>query len=148
MYLSDKNILEEIEKGNLSIIPFNKEHLTPNGYDLEVEIDDIPSCIDSYMIEPNKMFKIKTKEEVHLGSNIIAFMYLRSRYTRQGLIGLFAVVDAGFNGKLIATIKNLSDSNIELNLKEGVVHIVFAYLKDKATNPYGSTDKSHFQNQK
>lgn len=148
MYLSDKNILEEIEKGNLSISPFNKEHLTPNGYDLEIEIDDIPSCIDSYMIESNKMFKIKTKEEVHLGSNIIAFMYLRSRYTRQGLIGLFAVVDAGFNGKLIATIKNLSDSNIELNLKEGVVHIVFAYLKDKATNPYGSTDKSHFQNQK
>lgn len=152
MYLSDTNIKKEIEEGNLKFEPFDKESLTPNGYDLKIEVDTLSYYLKDqmkrYSLQPNEIIKVKSIETIGLGPNIIGFMYLRSRYTRQGLLGMFAVVDAGFNGKIIATIKNLSNVPVDINLSEGVIHIVFSYLKDKATNPYGSTEKSHFQNQK
>lgn len=34
MILSDKSILQELEKGNIVISPFNKDHLNPNSVDL------------------------------------------------------------------------------------------------------------------
>lgn len=36
MILSDKRILEEIEKGNILIEPFNREYLGPNSYDVHL----------------------------------------------------------------------------------------------------------------
>lgn len=152
MYLSDTNIAMEIEKKNLLFEPFIKDSLTSNGYDLKIEVDMtspyLKEQMKTYPLQPNELIKVKSIETIGLGPDIIGFMYLRSRYTRQGLIGIFAVVDAGFHGKIIATIKNLSNVPVDINLSEGVIHIVFSYLKDRATTPYGSTEKSHFQNQK
>jgi dCTP deaminase len=151
MYLSDYDIKREIEKGNVSLDPFTEEHLTPNGYDLSVLIYDKLKNdfveLDKYVLNPNEGVQIKSIENIHLGNGFIGFMYLRSRYSRNGVYGSFAVIDSGFNGKIIAYIKNESDKPIEILPKDGVVHLVIAKLKTKSEHPYGSTEKSHFQNQ-
>jgi deoxycytidine triphosphate deaminase len=154
MFLSDKDILNEIKKGNLKIESFDKERLTSNGYDLSIseisknEANVFEKTNEFITIDKDELIKVKTLETITLGENIVAFMYLRSRYTREGLLGMFAVVDAGFNGKIIASIKNLSGTMKTIKAFDGVIHIVFAKLQTKAEHPYGSTEKSHFQNQK
>ncbi len=149
MYMSIDDIRREIKAGKLKIEPFDEKSLTPNGYDLRLnEINDIPvSGMET--IHKGESIVVKTKETITLPNNIIGFMFLRSRYTRIGIIGGFAVIDAGFSGKIIASMINLSNKDYyELNTDDGVIHIVFAYLKTPSSEPYGSTSKSHFQNQK
>lgn len=158
MYLSDKDIKREIKNGNISIEPFNADHLTPNGYDLSILIEkpvfnyepikDVFSKYDKYTIKPNKGVRIKSIENVHLGNGFIGFMFLRSRYSRNGIFASLAVIDSGYNGRIIAFIKNESDKPIDIIPNNGVIHLVIAKLESRSEHPYGSTEKSHFQNQK
>lgn len=158
MYLSDTNIEQEIKNGNISIEPFNVDHLTPNGYDLSILIEkpvskdepikDVFLKYDKYTIKPNEGIRIKSIENVRFGNGFIGFMYLRSRYSRNGMFSSFAVIDSGYNGRIIAFIKNESSEPIDIIPNDGVIHLVIAKLKTPSEHPYGSTDKSHFQNQK
>jgi len=147
---SDKNILDEIKTERLKINPFNNNHLTSNGYDLSVFIPDENDFkeVDEFIIKPGEFYQLKTIEELEIPDDIIGLMYLRSRYSRNGLIGMFAVVDAGYKGRLFVSVKNLGDKEIVLKPKEGVIHIIFERLETKSQTPYGTTEKSHFQNLK
>jgi len=148
--LSDKNILDEIKTGRLKINPFNYNYLTSNGYDLSVFVPDGNDFkeVDEFIIKPGEFYQLKTIEELEMPDDIIGLMYLRSRYSRNGLIGMFAVVDAGYKGRLFVSVKNLGDKEIVLKPKEGVIHIIFERLESKSQTPYGTTEKSHFQGMK
>jgi len=148
--LSDKNILDEIQSGRLKISPFNSDRLTSNGYDLSVLVEDGNEFkdLDEIVIKPNEFRILKTIEEIEMPDDIIGLLYLRSRYSRNGLVGMFAVVDAGYKGRLFVSVKNLGDKEIVLKPKEGVIHIIFERLESKAQTPYGTTEKSHFQGMK
>ena len=158
MYLSDFDIKREMKNGNIEITPFTEDHLTPNGYDLSILIEkpvyksepisDVFLKYDKYTLKPGDGVRIKSIETIHLGNGFIGFMYLRSRYSRNGIYGSFAVIDSGFNGVIMAYIKNESDKPVEILPKDGVIHLVIAKLESKSEHPYGSTEKSHFQNQK
>ncbi|MGC8538337.1 MAG: dCTP deaminase [Candidatus Micrarchaeia archaeon] len=154
MFLSDKDILEAMEKKELVIEPFSSEQMTSNGYDLKIMLAD-EGRSDGYYIDNNQLviksgafLKVKTEENVSLANGYIAFMWLRSKYSRNGLFGSTAVIDSGFSGRLYLSIKNLSNEEIRIDLSKGAVHIVFGKLISKSITPYGSTEKSHFQNQK
>jgi deoxycytidine triphosphate deaminase len=134
MFLSDKDIVEAIERKELAIEPFNNEQMTPNGYDLKVVPVD-PNELEGARLEngqlilaPGGFVKLKTEETVSLANDYIGFMWLRSKYSRNGLFASTAVIDSGFRGKLYLSIKNLSNSEIAVDLSKGVVHLVFAKL--------------------
>jgi len=148
--LSDKNILDEIKTGRLKINPFNYNYLTSNGYDLSVFVPDGNDFkeVDEFIIKPGEFYQLKTIEELEMPDDIIGLMYLRSRYSRNGLVGMFAVVDAGYKGRLFVSVKNLGNKDIVLKPKGGVIHIIFERLESKSQTPYGTTEKSHFQNMK
>jgi len=148
--LSDKNILDEIQSGRLKITPFTSNRLTSNGYDLSVFVEDGNEFkdVDEFVMKPGEFRRLKTIEEIEIPDDIIGLLYLRSRYSRNGLVGMFAVVDAGYKGRLFVSVKNLGDKEIILKTKEGVIHIIFERLESKSKIPYGTTEKSHFQGMK
>ena len=148
--LSDKNILDEIQSGRLKITPFTSNYLTSNWYDLSVFVEDGNDFkdVDEFVMKPGEFRRLKTIEEIAMPDDIIGLMYLRSRYSRNGLVGMFAVVDAGYKGRLFVSVKNLGDKDIVLKPKEGVIHIIFERLESEAQTPYGTTEKSHFQGMK
>ncbi|MEM3844759.1 MAG: dCTP deaminase [Candidatus Parvarchaeota archaeon] len=151
MYLSDKDILEEMRKGNLSITPFNPDHLTPNGYDLSISIYEEKEQnyvkYTLFKLNPNDFIKIGSIETITLGKDLIGFMFLRSKYSREGLTGNFAVIDAGFSGQIKASLKHNGDKSITIEPLDGVIHLVIARLENPASQPYGGK-KSHYQYQK
>lgn len=153
MFLSDKDIKQMMERQNdpLGIKPYNEAQLTPNGYDMTIEVLDSagnPIPGETYEIKPGELIKVKSLETLETPNGYMALMLLRSRYTRQGLLGLFAVIDSGFKGKIMASIKNLSDQTITIKLKEGVIHTIWAQMSSGSEVPYGTTEKHHWQNQK
>ena len=79
--LSDSEILEELEKGNIIIKPFRKEQLNPNSYDVRLgEYYAVENVLDHYILpfDENSVrnhWKIKkaNKEiEIHPGETILA----------------------------------------------------------------------------
>ncbi|MDE1762424.1 MAG: hypothetical protein KGH59_04910 [Candidatus Micrarchaeota archaeon] len=151
MFLSDKEIRGLIGNG-LGIEPYNEAQLTPNGYDLSIEVLDKngnPIESTSYNIKPDELVKVKSVETLNIPNGYMGLMLLRSRYTRQGLIGMFGVVDSGFNGKILASIKNLGSEDVGMKLKEGVIHLILARMSSGSEVPYGTdAQKHHWQNQK
>ena len=150
MFLSDKDIKILLEGADPLIVPYKPEQLTANGYDMAIEVlDKQGNSIEGkkYNIKPNELIKVKSVEALAIPNGYIALMLMRSRYSRQGIVGMFAVIDSGFHGKIVASLKNLGEEQIEVKLDEGVIHVIFAKMSSGSDVPYGSTSKSHFQNQ-
>ena len=153
MFLSDKDIKEIMERKEdpLAISPYSDLHLTPNGYDLEIEVvDKEGKSIESnlYELKPDELIRVKSIETLSIPNGYMGLMLLRSRYSRNGLIGMFAVIDSGFKGKIIASIKNLSTDTVAIKLKEGVIHLILSKMASGSETPYGTSEKSHWQHQK
>jgi len=79
--LSDSEILEELEKGNIIIKPFRKEQLNPNSYDVrlgeyyavENVLDHVILPFDENSVRNHWKIKKANKEiEIHPGETILA----------------------------------------------------------------------------
>ena len=126
--LSDKELLERIDKGDLRIIPFDPECLNPAGYDLH--------SLFELSIEPKQYALVATLERVELGLNIMAYIHLRSSFVREGIIGSFAVVDPGFRGQLTLALHNNGKNTVKIRKSERIFQIVFHKLGRIASRGY------------
>ncbi|MGC8546552.1 MAG: dCTP deaminase [Thermoplasmata archaeon] len=138
MILSDGTILDLIQAGTLDIKPFNIERLTPNGYDFGIDED--------VSIPPGTGKQIETSEAVFMPDFIGAMMFLRSSYSRRGLIASFGYVDAGFRGKIRFFVYNSGQEEIKLTKEKGVFQMIFMNLDKQALKNYESRS-GHYQNQ-
>ncbi|WP_297509325.1 dCTP deaminase [Thermococcus sp.] len=132
----------KIRKGIL-IEPFSEESLQPAGYDLRVgdEAYVEGKLVDvkgegKVTIPPGSYALILTLERVKLPDGVMGDMKLRSSLAREGLLGSFAWVDPGWDGKLTLGIYNASHEAVDLEYGERFVQIAFVRLEGPARNPY------------
>ena len=126
--LSDKEILEHIEEGKMSIVPFEPSYLNPAGYDLR--------STDKLVIKPKQLRLVATLESIHLGLGLMATLHIRSSLAREGVIGSFAAVDPGFRGQLTLNLHNEGQNAVTIRNGERIVQIVFHKLGNPATRGY------------
>jgi dCTP deaminase len=148
--LSDEAILSAINLKELDIEPFNKENLTPNGYDLTIDEVEIPNgnktSKGSLVIPPRKRFAVSTKERIECGQNVCAQLWIRTSWARKGIVCSFGKIDSGFNGTLTLLGFNSSTENIELKIGETFAQIVFEMMSGSAASLY-SERSGNYQNQ-
>jgi dCTP deaminase len=131
--LTDKDIIQYINCNKLGIIPFNPDHLTPNGYDLS--IDEIYIKKNEQHIKKGvatipalTWFAISTKEVVNMGPTITSQLWIRSSYARKGIMASFGKVDAGFHGTLTISCFNAHHKPLDIPLGDRFCQIVFEHL--------------------
>lgn len=138
--LTDKKILDYVRMNKLSIVPFDEDALTPNGYDLELENWSIPAKGSTTAMS---IAKIKLPEDV------IAIPMLRTTYIFKGLILSSGIIDAGFSGRLKMYIFNSSDNAVvpEKGELRRPIHLLFMETSGKSLMPYGRrhTEKNNSQ---
>ena len=148
--LSDEAILSAINLKELDIEPFNKENLTPNGYDLTIDEIEIPNenktSKGSLVIPPGKRFAVSTKERIECGQNVCAQLWIRTSWARKGIICSFGKIDSGFNGTLTLLGFNSSTENVELKIGETFAQMVFEMMSGSAVTLY-SERSGNYQNQ-
>jgi dCTP deaminase len=149
--LSDEDIEISIKNHELSIEPFNKENLTPNGYDLtidEVYIKKTGQHIreGTVTIPSLTWFAISTKEFVKIGSNISSQLWIRTSYARKGIIASFGKVDAGFHGTLTISCFNSNEDEVEIPIGDRFCQIVFERLSTQPKALYNERSGT-YQNQ-
>ncbi len=119
--LNDIEIKNYIKNHSLISENYDEGCLTPNGYDLRVgEISD-------ENINRNQLFFISSLEKLNLPDNVVASLYIKSKYSRRGIFSSFGFVDAGFKGNLTMAFYNFGD-NIALENGCKFVQIVFYEL--------------------
>jgi dCTP deaminase len=135
--LNDIEISSYIKDGKLIGENYDPDCLTPNGYDLRIGEHS------GETVEKNQLFFISSLEKLSMPDNIVAALYIKSRYSRHGIFSSFGFVDAGFSGNLTMTFYNFGDS-IRINSGMKFVQIVFYEINAPAKN-YASRS-GNFQN--
>lgn len=152
MILSDREIIESLDSGEISISPFNEDYLTPNGYDLgiggvEVDNEMIEPKNNVYIIPPLKDFRVVSVETIRCDAMHVAFLNLKTRYSRHGIQGTFGKIDAGFNGTLTFGLFNGSNYNFKLLKGDRIVQIDFRRMLKPAEQIYEERS-GNYQHQK
>jgi dCTP deaminase len=125
--LNDAEISSLIMQGHLISENYEPDCLTPNGYDLRVgdHTDDI--------VDKNQLFFISSMELLNIPDDIVASLYIKSRYSRHGIFSSFGFVDAGFSGNLTMAFYNFGEP-IEIQTGMRFVQIVFHEIKKPEKN--------------
>ena len=148
--LSDEAILSALDLGELEIDPFNKDNLTPNGYDLTIKEIEIPNgdktSNGDLAIPPGKRFAVSTKERIACGPNLCAQIWLRTSWARKGIVCSFGKIDSGFDGTLTLLGFNSSEQNVILSIDVTFAQMVFEVMTGPASSLY-SERSGNYQNQ-
>lgn len=156
MILSDKTLLEMIEKKELHVSPLTAESIQPASIDctlgshflLVEDRDMVQISLDSEIkyrniesdeitIPPHSFLLATTKEYIELPNNLTAFVEGRSSI---GRIGLFIQnagwVDPGFKGQITLELYNANSLPIRLQAGRRICQLVFCKMDQEAKNPY------------
>ncbi|MGC8609208.1 MAG: dCTP deaminase [Thermoplasmata archaeon] len=136
MILSDGTIRRMVDRGMLISENYDDKCLTPNGYDLRIaDILSSGNHHEEAVITHGSLFFISTLERIRMTENISGMLWIRSSYSRKGVMGSFGFVDAGFEGKLTLSFFN-AGSDLTLKKNERIVQIVFMEMEEKAEKTY------------
>ena len=164
MILSDKKIMELINKKELEINPLDKGQIQPASVDIRLgnhflkldenrieamsmtdEIKYISFEADQVIIPSNSFLLATTREYIKLPNNLTAFVEGMSSIGRMGLfIQNAGWVDPGFEGNITLELYNANRLPIKLESGRRICQLVFAQMDQAAENPY----RGKYQGQK
>ncbi len=154
MILTDRQLREAHERGEIVIDPFDDNHVQPASYDLRIGEQGITTSgkkvinlrESGYLaMEPGDVAIVTVLERLQLSTLYAARLGLRSKYVRKGLVASMGLqVDPGFAGELNVTLVNLTPQTIALPYKDDFLSVEFHKLEAATTHPY----KGPYQGQK
>ena len=149
MPVSDVQIKQALEAGEIVISPFDPEMLQPASYDLKVGKHAAtvgrPSGDPRFNLEREGSLLIPayapavvfTKEELRLSKSYSGRFGLKSRLARRGLSASVGMqVDPGFHGPLSVTLLNQTPTSMVLNYDEDFLTLELEKLAVPASRGY------------
>ncbi|WP_393971874.1 dCTP deaminase [Oxyplasma meridianum] len=135
---SDRKLMDLVDRGMIISENFSKDSLTPNGYDLRIDLIRLPGMDDlaEAEIPPMTFFHVSTLEFINMPGDAIGEIWIRSTYARKGLIASFGAVDSGFHGNLTLSFFNASQSYIALTRGERIAQIIFHSTDQEVEKKY------------
>lgn len=156
MIISDKTLKKMIGTGEIQVTPLTENQIQPASIDVrlgshflkidehfmdaitldsEIHYNEIDA--DEIVIPAHSFMLATTQEYIKIPDNVTAFVEGRSSI---GRIGLFIQnagwVDPGFEGKITLELYNANILPIRLKAGKRICQLVFAFMDEKADNPY------------
>ncbi len=177
MILSDGDILDRLEAGDLVIEPLEDVELQvqPASVDvrlgrefLEFQRTNIPSIHptsqnevgdyvsetvvgpeEEFILHPGDFVLGTTKERVEIPEDLVAQVEGRSSLGRLAIVvhATAGFVDPGFRGRITLELSNLGNAPVALSPGMRISQLVFTELKNPSREPYGSGRGSKYQDQ-
>lgn len=159
--LTDTELREAIEAGDIELSPLGEESVQPASYDLRLgekaivtkalEIEKLRERVedDTEAVETNvadagsisvpagAFALLVTKERVRFSAQHAGHLGLRSYLARKGVQLLAGLqVDPGFEGYLVLGLANLSPRSVHISYEEPVATLEIQRLNRPAAKPY------------
>ena len=146
MVLTDRQIKEAVQRGDIVIEPFEMSQVQPASYDFRVGAEaattksrgkiDVQSG-NGFTIHPGEFAFVTVREMIGLSPRYAARFGLRSRFARLGLIATTGPqIDPGFKGRLILGVTNLTAKPIDIEYNADFVSVEFHELSEDVECPY------------
>lgn len=155
MILTKNAILEEIKRGRIKIVPFNKKNIGPASIDLTLDNkfrlfkkrgEIILSEKTNYKLLSSKIIAKElilapgdfalgiTKERISLPANICGFLTGRSRFARLGLVvhSTASFVHPGINNKQVLEMHNLGKHTLKIPAGTKICQLILLRAEGKA----------------
>ena len=133
MLMTDKQIKEAMEAGDLVIEHFHEPSLQGSSYDARIGNRAILGGTDteinvadrgSVTIRPGEFILIVTREKFKLNSTITGHLGIRSYYSRKGFVVLVGLqIDPGFEGHLVIGGYNAAPRRLTLDYETSFLTI-------------------------
>ena len=146
MLLTDRQIREACDNGDIVIEPFDENQIQAATYDLRIGENGATTSTKkiinlretgSLLLEPGDFGVIAVLEVITLGPQYAARFGLRSKYARKGLIATTGPqIDPGFHGRLMVGVTNLTPRTVALPYKDDFVSVEFHQLEEPVLKPY------------
>ena len=177
MILSDRDILDRLETGDLVVDPLDdlETQIQPASIDLRLGEEFLEfqrtniSCIHpnreeevgdyvrqtevpeggEFILHPGDFVLGTTKERVAIPSDLIAHVQGRSSLGRLAVVihATAGVVDPGYEGQITLELSNLGTAPVALSPGMRVSQLIFTELSSAAERPYGAERGSKYQGQ-
>lgn len=144
----------DLRIGELYII--NKKESNDNGWVGCVNDEKLPPHYaeiskdgkDHYILEPKNFYFAKIDRPIHIPKGHIQQYYLRSTFSRCGLILTDAIGDSGFQGTLMLGLYNSGPVQIHMGHNERIIQAVTIQTDGTETNYNGSYQNDKIYNEK
>jgi dCTP deaminase len=165
MILSDRSILQELDKGNIVIDPFNPLHLNPNSVDLtlaptfkvytepvldprkENRFIEMTIPEHGYVLQPGEVYLYACNERIGVKNNIRAKVEGKSSLGRLGLFVHVTAgfIDTGFEGSLVLELVATRRIVVYPNMK--ICQVEFARVEGEILETYDQKTGSKYHGQ-
>jgi dCTP deaminase len=177
MILSDADILDRLEGGDLVVEPLDDPDLQvqPASVDLrlgaeflefqhanipcihpnaEEEVEDyvretVVAPDEEFILHPGDFVLGTTHERVEIPDDLIAHVQGRSSLGRLAVVvhATAGVVDPGYRGQITLELSNLGTAPVALTPGMRISQLIFTELRTPAKRPYGNERGSKYQDQ-
>jgi dCTP deaminase len=146
MIMTDQQIRQAIDKGEIVIDPFDDDQVQPASIDLRV--GDEGATIKNkrrvnikelgvLILEPGDFGVVSVLERIKLGPQFAGRIGLRSKYARKGLIATTGPqIDPGFEGGLTLGLANLTPRAVSIGHKDDILTLEIHRLAEPVKKPY------------
>jgi deoxycytidine triphosphate deaminase len=145
MLLSDRDIKQLLNR-EIVIYPFNEHDLTPVGYNLNPS--DFVFSLQSkellkakngfFQIKPHHTVLILTKEAVWVSKKIAGTFHSKVGVVSTGFGHISTTLDPGWNGLLLISLNNPTDSPLSLAANQSFVTLMLYRLKTPALKEHNN----------
>ena len=169
MFLSDRDIIHELQQKNLIIEPEQLNNIEPSSIDLRLgysfkvlqkhthlsidqleppkEDDYLVVDGDSIVVHRDNLILASTLERVELPPNMLGSIYAKSSISRMGLqVDTASLVDPGYKGVLTLILSTITDIPVRIYAGHKICQLALSYTHNPAQWPYGDPHrKSKYQ---
>ncbi|MFI6502029.1 dCTP deaminase [Nonomuraea typhae] len=164
MLLSDRDILAEIDKGRLSLEPFDADMIQPSSIDVRldrffrvfenhkyphidpaIEQPDLtrlvePDGDEPFILHPGEFVLASTYEVINLPDDLASRLEGKSSLGRLGLLthSTAGFIDPGFSGHVTLELSNVATLPIKLWPGMKIGQLCVFRLSSPAEHPYGA----------
>ena len=144
---SDSDFLAAAKAGTFKAEPWHEKDLTPNGLDLRIAHVLVPSVsadavsAGTATIPPMARFVIGTEQVLTMPRDAVGSLWIRSSYSRKGVIAAFGKVDAGFRGNLTVGAFNAGSEALSIPIGDRFCQVVLETLHSPPQRDYGATGR-------
>lgn len=144
---SDSDFLAAVQAGTFRAEPWHPQDLTPNGLDLRIAHVLVPSVSaepvssGTATVPPLARFVVGTEAVLAMPRDAVGSLWIRSSYSRKGVLAAFGKVDAGFRGNLTVGAFNAGGEPLAIPIGDRFCQIVLETLGSPPQKDYGATGR-------
>jgi deoxycytidine triphosphate deaminase len=147
MMLTDRQIRERVEKGQLIVAHYVDENVNCISYDLTIDCFIAEEERSEYSLAPGEFVMVRTQEELSIPDDLSGVIGEKNSRLRQGLVVMGPRYFPGHTTYAFLRVQNISSNTITLKKGNKIAQVFFEKLDEVPEHTYQEQTNASFNNE-